>query len=399
MYDWANSAFAVSILSGLFPIFFKTYWAGSLSATDSTFWLSILSTVVSAFIFFFSPILGQLSNHSSSKIKNLKYVTALGALSCVAFVVVGKDQWLYAGAIFILASICFHLSVLFYDALLPEYSEKTEDYHKNSLIGYGLGYLGGGLLFLLQSIVIQKPELFGIASKQTAVYIAFFTTGLWWALFSLPLFFAKPIRHYNEGDEVINLKAFFIKLFNLFKNPNPMSLFLISFFFYMDGLATVYKMAVDYGLAIGLQTGTMIQALLLVQFVGFPAAFFFTWLAKKTSTFFILKMGIAAYFIVILLATQIETALHFLACGALIGVFQGAVQALSRSYFCELIPNKEETGSYFGLYNMLGKFSAVFGPLTTGLVTSLSGSHRIGLASLSIYLILGLIFFPKKQNK
>lgn len=398
MYDWANSAFAVSIMSGLFPIFFKSYWAGSLSPTDSTYWLGIFSSVISGFIFFFSPVLGQISNTTKSKVRNLRVITLLGVLFCVLFVAVGEHQWLLAGTIFIFASISFNLSHLFYDSLLPEYSQTAEDYDSNSLMGYGLGYLGGGLIFLLQSIVIQKPELLGI-DKITAVYGAFVTTGLWWLVFSTPLLLSKPIHHFDEHEEHINVRAFFHKLKDLVVSPTPLSLFLISYFFYIDGVHTVYKMAVDYGLSIGLESSTMILTLLIVQFVGFPAAIFFTWISHRISKFTILKLGILAYLIVILLATQIQSATQFIACGILIGIFQGSVQALSRSYFCELIPSKEETGSYFGLYNMLGKFSAVFGPLTTGLITSLTGSHRIGLASLSIYLILGLIFFPKNTKK
>lgn len=398
MYDWANSAFAVCIISGFFPIFFKSYWARDLDSTDSTYWLGIFSSLISAFIFFFSPLLGQISNTTSSKMRNLRVVTLLGVTACLLFVTVGEDQWWWAGVIFIVSSICFNLSHLFYDSLLPEYSQGSDDYHSNSLMGYGLGYLGGGLIFLLQSLVIQKPEIFGI-DKVTAVYGAFVTTALWWLFFSAPLLMSKPLHHYNENDDQVDLKAFFQKLKGLILSPTPLSLFLISYFFYIDGVHTVYKMAVDYGLSIGLESSTMILTLLIVQFVGFPAALLFTWLSHRVSKFLILKLGILAYLVVILLATQIHTAAQFIACGVLIGIFQGSVQALSRSYFCELIPSKEETGSYFGLYNMLGKFSALFGPLTTGLVTSLTGSHRIGLTSLSIYLILGLIFFPKDQKK
>lgn len=398
LYDWANSAFAVSIMSGLFPIFFKSYWAQSLDSTESTYWLGLFSSLISGFIFFFSPILGQISNTTSAKVRNLRIVTLIGVVSCVVFVAVGENEWLWAGMIFILASISFNLSHLFYDSLLPEYSVDNEDYHRNSLMGYGLGYLGGGLIFLLQSIAIQKPELLGV-DKVTAVYIAFVSTGVWWLIFSAPLLLSKPIRTYQESDDHIDLKAFFAKIKSLLFSPTPLSLFLISYFFYIDGVHTVYKMAVDYGLSIGLESSTMILTLLIVQFVGFPAALFFTWISHRISKFTILKLGILAYLIVVLLATQIQTASQFIACGVLIGLFQGSVQALSRSYFCELIPSKEETGSYFGLYNMLGKFSAVFGPLTTGVVTSLTGSHRVGLLSLSIYLILGLIFFPKAKDQ
>lgn len=399
LYDWANSAFAVSILSGLFPIFFKSYWANSLDATESTYWLGVFSSLISAFIFFFSPILGQISNSSQSKVRNLKVATLLGVLSCFVFVSIGENQWLWAGLIFTMASISFNLSHLFYDSLLPEYSESEKDYHSNSLMGYGLGYLGGGLLFLFQTLVIQKPELLGFTDKLSAIYFAFITTGLWWALFSAPLLLSQPIHRFSKSEDNINLKAFFAKLRKLILSPTPLSLFLISYFFYIDGVHTVYKMAVDYGLSIGLDSSTMMLTLLIVQFVGFPAALLFTWLSHRWSKFLILKLGILAYLIVILLATQISSATQFIACGILIGLFQGAVQALSRSYFCELIPSKEETGSYFGLYNMLGKFSALFGPLTTGVITSLTGSHRIGLASLSLYLILGLVFFPKNKTQ
>lgn len=394
LYDWANSAFAVCILSGLFPIFFKQHWAKSLSADDSTFWLGITNSFISALIFIFSPMLGQKADSTKQKTLLLKIVTALGALFCIVFYFVNENSYVFALTIFSFSYLCFALSHLFYDALLPEYSKSEEDYHKNSMLGYGLGYLGGGLIFLLQTLFIKNAIEFNL-STSTAVYLCFVSTGLWWLLFSAPLFLSQPIHIFKGNSEELSFKIFFQKFKQLFAHKNPIGLFLISYFFYIDGLQTVYKMAVDFGLALGFSSATMMTTLLVVQFVGLPSAFLFIYLSKKISIRPILLSGISAYFIVIILASQIQTDLQFILCGALVGIFQGCVQALSRSYFCLLIPDKNQSGTYFGMYNMIGRFSALFGPLTTALVVKSSGSHRLAILSLSIYLIIGLITFPK----
>ena len=394
-YDWANSAFAVCILSGLFPIFFKEHWAKDLSKDDSTFWLGITNSLISAVIFIFSPILGQLANTTDRKLKLLNLVTWFGALFCIGFFFIEINQYVFALIIFAFAYLCFALSHLFYDALLPEYSKSENDYHKNSMLGYGMGYLGGGLLFLFQTLFIRNANSFGV-STTNAIYICFIITGLWWLAFAYPLFLSQPIKSFNDVTDEIDFKTFFNKFKFLFQNKNPIGLFLISYFFYIDGLQTVYKMAVDFGLALGFPSSTMMITLLVVQFVGLPSAFLFIYLSKKIGVRPILLSGIIAYFFVIILASQIQTDMQFILCGVLVGIFQGCVQALSRSYFCLLIPDTKETGTYFGMYNMIGRFSALFGPLTTALVVSLTGSHRLAILSLSIYLILGLITFPKK---
>lgn len=398
LYDWANSAFAVSILSGLFPIFFKEHWAKDLGADESTFYLGMTNSFISALIFIFSPMLGQMANTTDKKMQFLKLVTWLGAIFCVSFYFIGANEYYFALFIFALSYLCFALSHLFYDALLPEYSLSEDHYHKNSMLGYGLGYLGGGLLFLFQTLFIRNAESFGV-STLTAVYIGFVSTGVWWFLFSFPLLLSKPIHFFKDVTEEISFKKFFKNFWGLFKNKNPIGLFLISYFFYIDGLQTVYKMAVDFGLALGFSSSTMMTTLLVVQFVGLPSAFLFIYLSRRMSIRPILISGIVAYFIVILLASQIQTGTQFILCGVLVGIFQGCVQALSRSYFCLLIPDKNQSGTYFGMYNMIGRFSALFGPLTTALVVRATGSHRLAIVSLSIYLILGLIFFPKKLSK
>ncbi len=395
-YDWANSAYAVCILSGLFPIFFKEHWAVQLTKEESTFWLGITNSVIAGIIFLSSPLLGQIANTSHQKISLLKLVTLLGAILCCGFYFIPKNFYLIALLVFSFSYVCFSLSHLFYDALLPEYSISEQDYHKNSMLGYGLGYLGGGLLFLFQTIFIRSSTYFGFSTMQ-AVYLCFVVTGLWWLFFALPLFYFKPIQIFHDVADKINIRIFVNNFIQLFKNKNPIGLFLISYFFYIDGLQTVYKMAVDFGLALGFSSATMMTTLLVVQFVGLPSAFVFIYLAKKISIRPILISGIVAYFFVILLASQIQTATQFILCGVLVGIFQGCVQALSRSYFCLLIPDRNQSGTYFGMYNMIGRFSALFGPLTTALVVSTTGSHRLAILSLSVYLALGLLTFPKTK--
>lgn len=369
-----------------------------LSPDKSTFWLGLTNSFISALIFIFSPLLGQMANTSLRKLQWLKIVTVLGAAFSATFYFVPQHAYLFALIIFCFSYLCFALSHLFYDALLPEYSNSEKDFHRNSMLGYGLGYLGGGLLFLAETLFIKNAVQVGFTTSQ-AVSLCFVATGLWWFIFALPLFRAKPIHSFEDVSDEINFKTFFENFKGLFKNKNPLGLFLISYFFYIDGLQTVYKMAVDFGLALGFPSSTMMTTLLVVQFVGLPSAFLFIYLAERISIRPILLSGIAAYFVVILLASQIQTGTQFILCGALVGIFQGCVQALSRSYFCLLIPDKNQAGTYFGMYNMIGRFSALFGPLTTALVVYVTGSHRLAILSLSLYLVLGLMTFPKISTK
>ncbi len=397
LYDWANSAFAVCILSGLFPIFFKEHWASQLSKEDSTFWLGITNSFIALVIFFGCPVLGQLANNTVDKLRLLKLVTIFGVIFSSCFYFIPKGDFRFALVIFSLSYLCFSLSHLFYDALLPEFSENEDRYHKNSMMGYGLGYLGGGLIFLAETLFIKNADHFGFTTVN-AIYLSFVATGLWWLVFALPLLTTKPLHLFKGVTDEINFRKFFSNFLRLFTNKTPVGLFLVSYFFYIDGLQTVYKMAVDFGLSLGFSSNTMMTTLLVVQFVGLPSAFLFIYLSERISIRPILLSGIAAYFVVILLASQIQTDLQFILCGALVGVFQGCVQALSRSYFCLLIPDKSQSGTYFGMYNMIGRFSALFGPLTTALVVHFTQSHRLAILSLSVYLILGLLTFPKTND-
>jgi len=290
---------------------------------------------------------------------------------------------------------------MYYDSILP-FVSKDDDVDFISGAGYAMGYLGGGILLLVNVIMFKDPEAYGLADKTQAIKAAFVSVGLWWFLFSMPLFKfvkepmekkSKPIGQIFRGA-LKELNGTVKKILGM-KN---VLYFMLAYWLYIDGVHTIIKMAVDYGVSLGFQTGDLITALLIVQFVGFPAGFFFGWLGQKWDVKKSILVGIGAYVIVIFWALQMTTVKEFLMMATLIGLVQGCVQALSRSLFTRLIP-KEHSGEFFGFYNLVGKAASVIGPSLVGLVTLYTGDNRLGISSLLILLVAGgAILILKVKN-
>jgi UMF1 family MFS transporter len=287
----------------------------------------------------------------------------------------------------------------FYDSLLVGVA-RPADYDRVSGLGYALGYLGGGLLFALNVAMVLLPVTFGFADGAEAARFSFFTVALWWAVFALPLFFWVPEQVAEPRPGVIlavrDGLAELRRTLRQIAGARPIALFLLAYWFYIDGVDTVIRMAVDYGLSLGFKSGDLITALLIVQFVGFPAALLFGWLGQRIGPKPGIYLALAVYAGVTLWATQMETVKQFYLLAVFIALVQGGVQALSRSYYARLIP-ADKAGEFFGFYNMLGKFAAVIGPWLMGMVTLATGDVRIGLASILLLFGIGggLLFFAR----
>jgi UMF1 family MFS transporter len=260
-----------------------------------------------------------------------------------------------------------------------------------SSLGYALGYLGGGLLFALNVLMTLKPALFGLADAGSGVRVSFLLVAGWWAVFTLPLVLvvretdtAVPRRSLGVRNALGEVAATLARV----RSMRQVWLFLIAYFLYIDGVDTIIRMAVDYGLSLGLPTQSLIVALLITQFVGFPAAIGFGWLATKIGTKRGILLGIGVYLLVTVFGYFMQTAAHFYMLAIAIGLVQGGVQALSRSFYSRLIPT-DEAGEFFGFYNMLGKFSAVAGPLLMGLVSLMTGSARLSILSITLLFVAG----------
>ena len=399
LYDWANSAFSTTVVAGFFPIFFGVYWADPSAVNQSTLQLGIANSIASIIIALISPILGAIADCASARKKFRITFAFLGIAMTGALWFVSQGEWKLAVFIYIMASIGFMSGNIFYDSLLPIVAEKSKlDYV--SSFGYGLGYLGGGLLFLINVLMYLYPDWFGISDAATAVRISFVTVAVWWAIFTVPLllFVSEP----EKNEEISLLDAIskgFRQINSTVKHIRKMKVigqYLIAYWLYIDGVDTIIKMAVKAASSpeYGFETSDLISALLMVQFIAFPAAILYNLFAQKIGTKNAVFVAIGGYALATLLGYYMSTRVHFYCLAALIGLFQGGIQALSRSLYARLVPKNMEA-EFFGFYNMLGKFASVIGPLLMGWITVYTGSVRYGILSILILFIAGAILLKK----
>lgn len=392
-YDWANSAFATTVVAGFFPIFFKEFWSLGVDATVTTFRLGVASSVSSLIIVVLAPILGAISDSAGIKKKLLAVFAFVGIVSTFCLYLAGNGMWELAIALYIVASLGFAGGNVFYDALLLTVAPTRERIHQVSGFGFALGYLGGGILFAVNVFMVLKPKMFGLASSAQAVQISFITVAVWWAVFSIPIMlFVKEERVQTPGAADTILSGFrqLAKTCRNLRTQRTILIFLIAYWFYIDGVDSVFRMAVDYGLSIGLASNDLITALLLVQFIGFPAALAFGNLGQKIGPKPGIYIGIVVYLVAILWASFMTTSTEFYILAAMVGLVVGGIQALSRSLLGQLIP-PEQAGEYYGFFNMVGKTAAVIGPFLVGWSALVFGS-RLSILSLSVLFLVGGIF-------
>ncbi len=396
LYDWANSAFATTVLAGFFPIFFKQYWSTGVVGTENTFHLGLGNALASLCIVLVAPLLGAIADRGGLRVRFLFLFAATGMVATAALYGVGQGEWFMALVLFVTATIGFMGANVFYDALLMSVAEKSQ-WDFVSALGYALGYLGGGLLFSVNVAMSLSPESFGLTDASEAVRLSFVSVAIWWALFSLPLLLwvkeappAQPVSGWAIA------RAGYTQLLSTFhhlRGLRTVVIFLLAYWFYIDGVDTVVRMAVDYGLSIGLKQEHLITALLITQFVGLPATLLFGFVAAKMGAegqgakrgiFF----GLGVYVLAVIGAFFMDSSAEFFALAVVIGLVQGGVQALSRSLYARMIP-ADKSAEFFGFYNMLGKFAAVLGPLMIGVVSLASDSHRWGMLSVVVLFVVG----------
>jgi len=414
-YDWANSAFATVVIAGFFPVFLKQYWAADLAVTDSTFWLGVTNTLASALIVLSAPLLGALADQLGARKGFLVLFTALGVLGAGALSLVAAGHWGLALLLYFGGLIGFSGSNIFYDALLVSVAAPT-DYHRVSALGYALGYLGGGLLFAVNVLMTLYPAFLGLADAGEAVRLAFLGVALWWSLFALPLIlWVREARAEHGGchpslvsppsfgmrqpasraDHALGsaVRGAFRELRHTLgeiRQRRDAFLFLLAYWCYIDGVDTIVHMSVDFGLAIGLAADGLMVALLITQFVGFPAALAFGWLGRHWGAKPGILLAIGVYSLVVLLATAMTRVEEFYLMAGVIGLVQGGIQALSRALFAGFVPAGREA-EFFGFYNMLGKFAAVLGPGLVGVAALVTGDPRLSLLPILILFLLGAL--------
>ena len=409
-YDWANSAFATTIMAGFFPLFFKEFWSSGVDATVSTARLGLANSIAGTTVALLAPVLGAIADKGTSRRKFLMFFACIGIVMTSSLYMVSEGNWPHAVLLYIFAIIGFSGGNVFYDSLITGITSEDK-FDLVSSLGFALGYLGGGLLFALNVWMTLKPEVFGFTGAQEAVKISFISVGIWWAVFSIPLIlFVREPENANAKkgmnavkDGLAQLKKTFIEIRHL----KTIFLFLFAYWLYIDGVDTIIVMAIDYGISIGLKANDLIVALLITQFVGFPCAILFGYLGSRIGAKRAIFSAIAVYLFVSIWGAFMQSRNEFYILAITVGLVQGGIQALSRSFYARIIP-VEKSAEYFGFYNMIGKFATVLGPVFMGgiglLVRSMGYSSniasRVSISSISIFFIIGgiLLYFVNEHR-
>ncbi|TKC20162.1 MFS transporter [Robertmurraya kyonggiensis] len=400
LYDWANSAYTIVIVTAILPLYFKSAAteAGISASTSTAYWgyANSFSTLIVALL---APILGTIADFKGFKKRFFTFFAALGIIFTLLLAVVPADQWMILLIVFVLTSIGFAGSNVFYDAFLVDVTTEKR-MNRISASGFAYGYIGSTIPFVISIAIIVLAQTGTIPlSVPVASQIAFVITALWWGIFTIPMLKNVEQKYYVE--RVPNpVKASFKKLLVTFKNIKvyrPLFLFLLAYFFYIDGVNTIIKMSTAYGSDLGIDSTTLLIVLFVTQVVAAPFTVLFGKLGTKYGDKQLIMVGICIYIFICCYAFFLDSALDFWILAMFVGMAQGGIQSLSRSYFGKLVP-KESSNEFFGFYNIFGKFAAVAGPLLLGVTTHITGKTNYGVFTLVILFIVGAVILLRVPN-
>ena len=390
LYDIGNSAFTM-LMTSIMPIYFN-YLAesGGLSEVEYMAYWGYAASFATLIVAFLGPVCGTIADNKGMKKPVFVASLVMGALGCVTLGF--AKHWLVFLVILMIAKVGYSGSLIFYDSMLGDVT--TDDkMDQVSSLGYALGYIGSCIPFVTCLVIVLSADKLGI-TMPTAMTIAFLLTAAWWVVMSLPLLKTYKQKYYVEKQKDMVL-ASFKRLGNTLMNVKKEKktfLFLLAFFFYIDGVYTIIDMATAYGSALGLDSTGLLVALLVTQIVAFPFTILFGRLAKKYSTDKLITVCIAAYFGIEVFAYFLANQVQFFMLAIFVGMFQGGIQALSRSYFTRIIPD-EKAGEYFGLMDICGKGAAFLGTAVVSGVSQLTGSLNKGVGMIALFFVIGMIFF------
>jgi UMF1 family MFS transporter len=400
MYDWANSAFATTIMAAVLPVYYSVIAQPALTSSQSTAYWGYTNSIALLLIAIISPILGATADFRGNKKRFLTIFVIIGITGTTLMYFLTTGDWLLASILFIIGNIGFAGANIFYDSLLPHIAKK-DDIDQISTRGYAMGYLGGGILLAINLAMIQlAPE--NLTALMTRLSLA--SVAVWWLIFTIPLWrrVPEPPRQIFEGEIDKNpIRAGFSRLAETFKEVRKygdLFKFLVAFWLFNDGIGTIIKMATIYGAEIGIGQNDLIGALLMVQFVGIPFSFLFGWLAKKLGTKRSIFLALGIYTAITIGGYFMTTAIHFWILGFSVALVQGGAQALSRSLYGRMVP-KAQSAEFFSFYSVSGKFAGIFGPLVFGLVSQLFGNSRLGIISLIIFFIAGGLMLTRVDEE
>lgn len=401
-YDWANSAYSIIISTAVFPLFFKAAATNAgVSSSDSTAYLGYTIAIATFILAMLSPVLGTIADYKGLKKRFFTFFFALGLISTAALAFIPSDQWLLLLVFYTLTAIGSSGSNVFYDAFITDVT--TEDrMNRVSSRGFGLGYIGSTIPFLISIaiIVLAQNEVLPI-STTIASKIAFLITAIWWGVFTIPML-KNVYQKYGierEPKPLINSFKRLGKTMKEIRKYRALFLFLLAYFFYIDGVGTIITMSTAYGSDLGISSTNLLIILFVTQVVAAPFAILYGRLAERFTGKKMLYVGIGVYIIVCIYAYFLKTTMDFWILAMLVATSQGGIQALSRAYFAKLVP-KENSNEFFGFYNIFGKFASIMGPLLIAVTAQVTGNSASAVFSLVVLFIIGitiLMFVPEPK--
>ena len=399
-YDLGNSAFATTVLAAFFPIFYNQYWSSNIDSTLSAQYLSWTLVISNLTLLFTAPLIGAITDISKSTKKLFISMVMISIIGTGLLYTLDAGLWLYALIFFGIANYFFSASNVIYDKILVQIASPGL-FSKISGYGYAWGYFGGGFLFLINACMSLYPELFGLSSQAEAIRWSFITVSIWWFIFLIPLAvtYKEPSAKVVENQVIKNSFKNLINTFISISQYRNAFIFLIAFFLFIDGVHTVVALAATFALNLGLDSSSVIIALLMVQFIAFPSTLMWAYVGEKYSDKFVINFSILIYILIIIYTLFLSNAMEFYILAAMVGFVQGGIQGSSRGLFAKLIPH-DKAGEFFGLFNTFGKAGAFMGPALVGLFLALFENVRISLLPILVLFVLGLIvlYFVKTDE-
>ncbi len=399
-YDLGNSAFATTVLAAFFPIFYNQYWSSNIDSTLSAQYLSWTLVISNLTLLFTAPLIGAITDISKSTKKLFISMVMISIIGTGLLYTLEAGLWLYALIFFGIANYFFSASNVIYDKILVQIASPSL-FSKISGYGYAWGYFGGGFLFLINACMSLYPELFGLSSQAEAIRWSFITVSIWWFIFLIPLAvtYKEPSTKVVENQVIRNSFKNLINTFISISQYRNAFIFLIAFFLFIDGVHTVVALAATFALNLGLDSSSVIIALLMVQFIAFPSTLMWAYVGEKYSDKFVINFSILIYILIIIYTLFLSNAMEFYILAAMVGFVQGGIQGSSRGLFAKLIPH-DKAGEFFGLFNTFGKAGAFMGPALVGLFLALFENVRISLLPILVLFVLGLIvlYFVKTDE-
>jgi len=394
MYDWANSAFWSTVVTAVFPAFFASYAAAGLSGVEATSRFAWGTTIALTIVALTAPVLGALADHRPLKKRFLLVFLLIGVAATLLMATIGRGEWKYALVLFMVANVGVASTLVFYDSLLPHIAA-PDQIDRVSTAGFAMGYIGGGILLLINLAWIMAPTMFGLPDTTAAVRLTFVSVGVWWLLFSLPLFRrvrepAVRLEALRGPSLVLAAAAAAWKTFVELRGNRHAFLMLVAFLLYNDGIQTLIRMSSIYGAEVGIDQNAQIAAFVMVQFVGVPCSFLFGALAGRIGAKTAIFVALAVYIACSIVGYFMTAAWQFFVLAFLVGMVQGGSQALSRSLFARMTP-RAKSSEYFGFFAVFEKFAGIFGPLLFGASVTLFQSSRAAVLSVIFFFVAGAI--------